>query len=239
MSRSMVEVRWLRPGPLPAAVAGWFDSLPGPCRTGRRIDAYWIGADLGPEAVVVPCVKLRGVADREGGLRRRLRLEVKVLERDVGEVTVNATVSGRAEVWRKSVARLTPPPSSGRRGTWAPHGDDWVAVAKRRRQRRLAADGSSARLELTTLATGRQQAWSVALHAPGEVAGGIGALSSPAVGAVFDQWPPEVVLDPTASTSYSAWLRAPQGPQGRPPGAPPRWLAEAAGRLAAACVAAG
>jgi hypothetical protein len=237
----MVEVRWLRPGALLPDVAAWFDSLPGRCRTGRRIDAYWIGADLGPQTVVVPCVKLRGVADREGRLRRRrLRLEVKVLEQEAGEVVLAATVRGRAEVWRKSVARLTPPDTPGREGGWAPDGDDWVAVAKHRRQRRLAAAaGASARLELTTLDTGREQAWSVALHAPADVAGGVGPLSSPAIGSVFDQWPPAVLLDTGASTSYAAWLRASLGPPVRPTGSPPQWLAQAAGRLAAACGAPG
>ena len=113
-----LEVRWIFPGQLEAAVAGWFGRFP--ARTESREDTYlldprWRGLS----------VKVRG-----GGA-----LEVKAYRGSPGILQVPGRARGRLESWQKWSFPFSPP----RPDSAGPPG--WTPVRKRRRISRFSLDG--------------------------------------------------------------------------------------------------
>ena len=109
-----LEVRWIFPGPLEAAVARWFARFPATAES--RVDAYLLDPPLPGLSV-----KIRG-----GGA-----LEVKAYRGSPGILEVPGRARGRMEAWLKwsfPVSPLGP-------GAGGPPG--WRRVGKRRRIGRL------------------------------------------------------------------------------------------------------
>ncbi len=105
-----LEVRWIFPGQLEAAVAGWFGRFP--ARMESRQDTYL----LDPPLPGLP-VKIRGSG----------ALEVKTYRGSPGILEVPGRARGRLESWQKwSFPVSSPSPGGG-----APAG--WRPVRKRRR----------------------------------------------------------------------------------------------------------
>jgi hypothetical protein len=190
-----LEVRWIFPGPLTAAVAGWFARFP--ARTEAREDAYlldprWPGVS----------VKVRG-----GG-----PVEVKVYRGSPGILEVAGRARGRLEAWQKWPLALRPfGPGSGAAAGWRP-------VRKRRRISRFSLAGGQivararqrghepgCEVELTEIRTSGQDWWSLALEAAGPVGLLRSQLQATAAHA-FAQALPGVQPGPDHCRSYPQWL---------------------------------
>ena len=116
-----LEVRWIFPGQLEAAVAGWFGRFP--ARTESREDTYLLDPRLPGLSV-----KIRG-----GGA-----LEVKAYHGSPGILEVAGRARGRLESWQKWSFPFSPP----RQDSGDPAG--WRTVRKRRRISRFSlASGRS------------------------------------------------------------------------------------------------
>ena len=114
-----LEVRWIFPGPLEAAVAGWFGRFP--ARTETREDTYLLDPQLRGLSV-----KVRG-----GGA-----LEVKAYRGSPGILQVAGRARGRMQSWQKWSFPCSP--LSQDRG----HPAGWRPVRKKRRISRFSrADG--------------------------------------------------------------------------------------------------
>ena len=110
-----LEVRWIFPGQLEAAVTGWFARFP--ARTESREDTYLLDPQLRGLSV-----KVRG-----GGV-----LEVKVYCGSPGILEVAGRARGRMESWQKWSFPFSPlGPGSGDPAGWRP-------VRKRRRISRFS-----------------------------------------------------------------------------------------------------
>ena len=193
---STVEVRWILPGQLDAAVAGWFGRFP--AGLDSREDAY----------LVHPVLRGLAVKIRAGQL-----LEVKQYHGSLGILDAAGRARGRIECWRKwsfPFGQLAPndagPPA-------------WTVVHKRRRMSRfrlvggrLVADvaeratGSECGVELTEVRSGGKTWWSLGFEATGpadllrRTLEGTAAL-------MFAQAPPgDVELDMGHCQSYAEWL---------------------------------
>jgi hypothetical protein len=152
-----LEVRWIFPGRLTAAVAGWFGRFP--ARTEARQDTYLLEPPLPGMSV-----KVRG-----GG-----PVEVKVYRGSPGILEVAGRARGRLEAWHKRPLALRPVSRpSGQAAGWRP-------VRKNRRISRFSLAGGQlvARaqprghepgcdVELTEIRTSGQDWWSLALEATG------------------------------------------------------------------------
>jgi hypothetical protein len=197
-----LEVRWIFPGPLEAAVAQWFARFPATAES--RVDAYLLDPQLPGLSV-----KIRG-----GGA-----LEVKAYRGSPGILEVAGRARGRMETWHKwsfPIGPLSP-------GTGDPPG--WRPVRKRRRISRfsLASGQITARgpgpggepgceVELTEIRTGGQDWWTLGFEATGP-AGLLRSALAAAAALVFARaLPSGVEPGPDESSSYAQWL-------GRPPGA--------------------
>ena len=110
-----LEVRWIFPGQLEAAVAGWFGRFP--AETESREDTYLIDPRLRGLSV-----KVRG-----GGA-----LEVKVYRGSPGILEVAGRARGRLQSWQKWSFPFSPP----RQDSGDPAG--WRPVRKRRRISRFS-----------------------------------------------------------------------------------------------------
>ena len=191
-----LEVRWIFPGPLTAAVAGWFARFP--ASTESRQDTYlldppWPGVS----------VKVRG-----GG-----PVEVKVYRGSPGTLQVAGRARGRLEAWHKWPLALRPPgPGSGQAARWRP-------VRKRRRISRFSlADGQlvaraqprghepGCEVELTEIRTSGQDWWSLALEATGPVGLLRSQLQATAAHVFAQPLPGGVQPGPDHSRSYPQWL---------------------------------
>jgi hypothetical protein len=91
-----LEVRWIFPGPLEAAVAGWFGRFP--ARTESRQDTYLLDPHLPGLSV-----KVRGCA----------ALEVKAYRGSPGILAVAGRARGRLESWQKWSFPFSPPRPDG------------------------------------------------------------------------------------------------------------------------------
>ena len=118
-----LEVRWLLPGRLDAAVAGWFGRFP--AETESREDTYLVEPDL------------RGLSVK---VRAGRSLEIKMCHGTVGMLEVPGRARGRIQAWQKWSIPVGP---LGRGGD-APAG--WTVIRKNRRisQFRLIATGIAA-----------------------------------------------------------------------------------------------
>jgi len=192
-----LEVRWIFPGRLTAAVAGWFGRFPAETRAVK--DAYLLEPDLPGLSV-----KVRGGR----------ALEVKVYRGSPGLLRVAGRACGRLESWQKWSFPYGPPGP----GNSDPAG--WRPVGKRRRISWFPLAGGPARagvpgpdgepgcaVELTEVDARGEAWWTLGFEAVGP----LGALHSEldaAAALVFAQaLPGGVELGVDDSTSYAQWLR--------------------------------
>ena len=194
--RRSLEVRWILPGGLEPAVAGWFGRFP--AETASREDAYLLDPDLGALSVKV---------------RADMALEVKVYDGSPGILDVPGRARGRIQSWQK----WSFPLSSLTRDRGNPAG--WRVIRKERRVAwfRLAggrivagvpapATEPGCAAELTEFSTDGQTWWSMGFEATGP-AGLLHAALRDTAGLVFAQAPPgEVDLSMDCCQSYAQWL---------------------------------
>jgi hypothetical protein len=193
---STAEVRWILPGQLDTAVAGWFGRFP--AGMDSREDAY----------LIHPVLRVLSVKIRAGRL-----LEVKQYHDSPGILDAAGRARGRIESWRKwsFPIGLLGPDEAGPPG--------WTVVHKRRRMSRfrlvsgrLTADvreqatESACTADLTEVRSGGETWWSLGFEATGPAA----LLRSTLQGTValmFAKTPPgDVELDMSHSQSYADWL---------------------------------
>ena len=191
-----LEVRWILPGPLEPAVAGWFGRYP--AEIAARQDAYL----LNPE--------LRGLSVK---VRVGTALEVKVYHGSPGTLEVAGLARGRLESWQKwsfPVAMLS------QDDRWLP---GWTVIRKSRRitgfwlangQIVAAVPGPATEpgcaVELTEIHVGSQAWWSLGFEATGPV-DLIRSTLERAAALIFAQAPPgDVELGLSQCRSYAEWL---------------------------------
>ena len=192
-----LEVRWIFPGQLEAAVAGWFGRFP--ARTESREDTYLLDPLLPGLSV-----KVRG-----GGA-----LEVKAYRGSPGILEVAGRASGRLESWQKWSFPVSPlRPASGEAAGWR-------AVRKRRRISRFApgsgqvvtrAPGAGpepgCEVELTEVHTSGQDWWTLGFEATGPAGLRRSELEAAAALVFAQPMPGGVEPGPDESRSYGEWLR--------------------------------
>jgi hypothetical protein len=191
-----LEVRWIFPGQLASAVAGWFGRFP--ARTESCEDTYLLDPLLPGLSV-----KVRG-----GGA-----LEVKAYRGSPGILEVAGRARGRMEAWQKWSFPVSPlSPGSGDPPGWRP-------VAKKRRISRFSrASGQIAarapgpggeprcEVELTEVHTHGQHWWTLGFEATGP-AGLLRSELQATAALVFAQaLPGGVEPGPADSRSYAQWL---------------------------------
>ena len=197
-----LEVRWIFPGQLEAAVAGWFGRFP--AGTESREDTYLLDPQLPGLSV-----KVRG-----GGA-----LEVKVYRGSPGILEVAGRARGRMESWQKWSFPFSPHShDSGDPAGWRP-------VRKTRRISRFSlASGPvlvrapglgqepGCAVELTEIRTRDQDWWSLGFESTGPADLLRSELQATAALVFAHALPGGVEPGPDESRSYAEWL-------GRRPGA--------------------
>jgi hypothetical protein len=201
---STVEVRWILPGQLDAAVAGWFRRFPG--WTESREDAYLIRPVL------------RGLSVK---LRAGRELQVKLCYGCPGNLYAAGRARGRLESWRKWSFPFGP------LGPYDAGPPAWSVVHKRRRisQFRLAsgrimagipgrATESSCAVELTEVSSGSETWWSLGFEATGP-ADLLRSMLQGTAALVFAQaLPADVEFGMSHCQSYVEWLSRRASPAG-------------------------
>ena len=202
---STVEVRWILPGQLDAAVAGWFGRFP--AGLDSREDIY----------LIHPVLRGLSVKIRAGQL-----LEVKQYHGSPGILDAVGRARGRIESWRKW---SFPFGSLGSDGAGLP---GWTVVHKRRWMSRfrlvggqLMADlaeraaGSGCGVELTEVRLGGETWWSLGFEATGP-ADSLRSTLEGAAALMFAQAPPgDVEFDMSHCQSYIEWLSRRPVPRAR------------------------
>ena len=192
-----LEVRWIFPGQLTAAVARWFGRFP--ARVESREDTYLLDPPLPGLSV-----KVRG-----GGA-----LEVKVFRGSPGMLEVAGRARGQMESWQKWSFPFRPL-SQHRAG---PAG--WRPVRKRRRISRFASAGGQmvalaagqgdergCEVELTEVRTGGQDWWTLGFEATGPADLLRSQLQETATLVFAQALPSAAQPGPDESSSYAQWLR--------------------------------
>ncbi len=196
-----LEVRWIFPGQLDTAVAGWFGRFPAGMES--REDSYLLDSQLRGLSV-----KVRG-----GGA-----LEVKMYRGSPGILEVAGRARGRMESWQKWSFPFGPL----RHGSGDPAG--WRPVSKKRRISRFSsASGHNlaraaglggeprCEVELTEVRTRGQDWWTLGFEATGPADLLRSELEATAA-QVFAQALPGAVQPGTDdSRSYAEWLLQPPG----------------------------
>jgi hypothetical protein len=191
-----LEVRWIFPGQLEAAVAGWFGRFPAGMES--REDTYLLEPQLPGLSV-----KIRG-----GGA-----LEVKVYCGSPGLLEVADRARGRLEAWQKWSFPVSPlSPGSGNRVGWRP-------VRKRRRISRFSLTNGQivarapgpgqqpgCEVELTEVRACGQDWWTLGFEATGPAHLLAGELQATAALAFAHALPGGVELGLDESRSYAEWL---------------------------------
>ena len=191
-----LEVRWIFPGQLEAAVAEWFRRFP--AETESRQDTYlldpqWRGLS----------VKVRGGS----------ALEVKVYRGSPGILEVAGRARGRLESWQKWSFPFSPPrQDSGNPASWR-------SVRKKRRISRFSeASGQivapapglgqepQCEVELTEVHTSGQDWWTLGFEATGSADLRRSALQATAALVFAQALPGGVEPGPDESRSYAEWL---------------------------------
>ena len=191
-----LEVRWIFPGQLETAVAGWFGRFP--ARMESRQDTYLLDPQLPGLSV-----KIRG-----GGA-----LEVKAYRGSPGILQVPGRARGRLESWQKWSFPVSPPSPDG----GAPAG--WQLVRKRRRISGFAlasgqivacgpGPGGEPRceVELTEVRTRSQRWWTLGFEATGPASLLRRALEATAALVFAQPLPGGMEPGPDESRSYAQWL---------------------------------
>ncbi len=191
-----LEARWIFPGQMETAVAGWFGRFP--ARVESREDTYLLDPQLRGLSV-----KVRG-----GGA-----LEVKVYRGSPGILEVVGRARGSLEAWQKWSFPVSP---------LRPHSGDpvgWRPVRKRRRitQFSLASGLMAApapgpggeprcEVELTEVRAGGQDWWTLGFEATGSASLLRSALEATAALVFAQALPGGVEPGPDESRSYTEWL---------------------------------
>jgi hypothetical protein len=191
-----LEVRWIFPGQLEAAVTGWFGRFP--ARVESREDRYLLDPQLRGLSV-----KVRG-----GGA-----LEVKVYRGSPGILEVPGRARGRLESWQKWSFPCGPLSLD----SVDPAG--WRPVSKRRRISRFPlASGRivahpqglggepGCEVELTAVRTRGQDWWTLGFEATGPADLLRGELEATAALVFAQVLPGGVAPGPDDSRSYAGWL---------------------------------
>jgi hypothetical protein len=180
-----LEVRWILPGRLDTAVAGWLCGVAPEVES--REDAYLLGPDMGGLSV-----KVRGGR----------ALEVKIFRGSPGILDLPGRARGRMQYWQKWSFPF--PPLSG--DSAAP--DGWGLVRKQRRTSRFALTaGAMGAAEVTGLHMRHQDWWSVGLEAAGPAEQLHAALEATAAVVFTQALPGGVELRLDDSMSYAEWIR--------------------------------
>jgi hypothetical protein len=191
-----LEVRWIFPGQLEAAVAGWFGRFPAGVES--REDTYLLDPPLPGLSV-----KVRG-----GGA-----LEVKAYRGSPGILEVAGCARGRMESWHKWSFPVSPPsPGRGDPACWQP-------VRKRRRISRFSSAGGpivapaprmaqqpQCEVELTEVHSGGQHWWTLGFEATGPADLLRSELEAAAALVFAHPLPGDVEPGPDQSRSYAQWL---------------------------------
>jgi hypothetical protein len=191
-----LEVRWIFPGQLEAAVAGWFGRFPAGVES--REDTYLLDPRLPGLSV-----KVRG-----GGA-----LEVKAYRGSPGMLEVAGRARGRLEFWQKWSFPVSPPnPGSGDPPGWRP-------VRKRRRISRFSpASGPvmalaaglghqpQCEVELTEVHSGGGHWWTLGFEATGPADLLRSELEATAALVFAHALPGGVQPSHDHSRSYAQWL---------------------------------
>jgi hypothetical protein len=191
-----LEVRWIFPGQLEAAVAGWFGRFP--AATESREDIYLLDPQLPGLSV-----KVRG-----GGA-----LEVKAYRGSPGTLEVAGRARGRLQSWQKWSFPFSPL----RQDSGDPAG--WRTVRKRRRISRFSgasgpivapAPGPGRELrcevELTEVRTRGQDWWTLGFEATGPADLLRSKLEATAALVFAQALPGGMEPGPDESRSYAEWL---------------------------------
>ena len=191
-----LEVRWIFPGQLAAAVARWFGRFPAEMES--REDTYLLDPPLPGLSV-----KVRG-----GGA-----LEVKVFRGSLGMLAVAGRARGQMESWQKWSFPSNPlSQHSADLGGWRP-------VRKRRRISRFSSAGGQmvaltaglddelrCEVELTEVRTGAQDWWTLGFEATGPADLLRSELKATAALVFAQALPSGVQPGPGESSSYAQWL---------------------------------
>ena len=191
-----LEVRWIFPGQLKAAVAGWFGRFP--ARMESREDIYLLD----------PLLRGLSVKVRGGGA-----LEVKVYWGSPGILEVAGRARGRLESWQKWSFPFSPlSPGSGDPPGWRP-------VRKRRRISRFSltsgqlevrgpglAQQPRCEVELTEVRISGQDWWTLGFEATGPADLLRSELETTAALVFAQALPGGMEPGPDESRSYAEWL---------------------------------
>ncbi len=196
-----LEVRWIFPGQLETAVAGWFGRFPAGTET--REDTYLLDPQFRGLSV-----KIRGGS----------ALEVKAYRGSPGILQVPGRARGRLESWQKWSFPVS---------LLSQDSDDlagWRPVRKTRRISRFAlASGPAAahapgpggeprcEVELTDVRTRGQDWWTLGFEATGPADLLRSALEAAAALVFAQALPGGVEPGPDESSSYAEWLRRSPG----------------------------
>jgi hypothetical protein len=192
-----LEIRWIFPGRLAAAMAGWFGRFP--AQTTVIEDAYLVDPHLPGLSV-----KVRG----------RRALEIKAYRGTPGLLEVAGSIRGRLESWQKWSFPCDPPSQ----GSADPAG--WRTVSKSRRISRFSPDGGLARayvpgpgeepgcaVELTEFRTRGEAWWTLGFEATGPAVVLRSQLDAAAALVFAQALPCGLELGMDHSMSYAQWLR--------------------------------
>jgi hypothetical protein len=196
-----LEVRWIFPGQLDTAVAGWF--LRSQPETESREDAYLLDPGLGGLSVKV---------------RAGRTLDVKMFLASPGILDLPGRARGRMQYWRKWSFPFSPlRPDSGDPGGWRRVRKQrrviWFSPSGERVDRAPAVPGPAGlqarcAVELTELRVEHQDWWSLGLDSTG-AAGTLRHGLEATAALVFSQaLPGGVDLRIDDSRSYADWLRS-------------------------------
>jgi hypothetical protein len=186
--RNSLEVRWIIPGQMQAAMAGWFTRYP--VESSSREDMY----------LLHPQSRTFSVKVRAGRA-----LEVKVYRGSPGVVDVPGRALGRMELWTKWSWPYEQP---------CEQQDDWMRVRKWRRAsrfplaggQRLGAAEPGVTMELTEIYGPGGTWWSLGFEATGPRDLLRRQLEATAVRVFSGPMPGGVVFGPDDSCSYAEWL---------------------------------
>jgi hypothetical protein len=199
-------VRWIFPGRLEAAVAGWFGRFP--AGTESREDTYLLDPRLPGVSV-----KIRG-----GGA-----LEVKVYRASPGILELAERARGRMESWQKWSFPVSPlSPGCGEPAGWQP-------VSKRRRVSRFSlasgrivvrapglGQGPGCEVELTEVRSRGRDWWTLGFEATGPASLLRSALEATAAHVFARPLPGGLEPGPDQSRSYAEWLSQRSGADSDP-----------------------
>jgi hypothetical protein len=191
-----LEVRWIFPGPLETAVAGWFARFPATVES--REDAYLLDPQL------------RGLSVKVRGGKA---LEVKVYLGSPGVLDLAGRAVGLMQDWEK----WSFPCSPLNQGSVGPAG--WQPVRKRRRISRFRSatgpvtghvlgpcDEPHCEVELTDIRTHGQDWWTLGFEATGPADLLHSELQAIAALVFAQPIPGGLEAGPRESRSYSEWL---------------------------------